>query len=73
MNEAEVEKTRKPLSERLPEHLYSAIFQAIGQATMCWEHVDRAGIFDANQASEIAFELCHTVADELDKHRWKEL
>lgn len=31
-----------------------AILLAIGAASMCWEHVDRAGVFQSQDASAIA-------------------
>lgn len=30
-----------------------AVFQALGAASMCWENVDRAGIFQSEEATEI--------------------
>jgi hypothetical protein len=33
------------------------IFQAIGTASMCWEHVDLAGVFNEQQASNVASAL----------------
>ena len=56
----------KPLNERLPERIFERIHQDIGQASMCWEHPNGAGTFDALRASNIAFELCHFIADELE-------
>lgn len=35
----------------LPE---AAIFQAVGSASMCWESVEKAGVFDSDQAKVIA-------------------
>ena len=58
---------RKSLSERLPEQVFERIHQAIGQASMCWERPEKAGVFDAKKAGEIAFELCHFIADEVNK------
>ena len=54
---------RKPLPERLPEHIFHRIHEDIGQASMCWEHVEKAGVFDATKAIDISFELCHFIAD----------
>ena len=62
---------RKPLSERLPKHVFERIHQDIGQASMCWENIDKAGVFDAKKAGEISFELCHFIADVIDKERGK--
>lgn len=62
----------KSLSERIPEHIFSRIHQDIGEASMCWLDADGKpappfGFFDATRAGEIAFNLCHFVADEMDK------
>ena len=57
----------KALSERLPEHIFDRIHQDIGEASTCWDKLEGAGTFDATHASMIAFNLCHFVADELDK------
>ena len=57
----------KSLSERLPQYMFDRIHQDIGEASMCWEKVDKAGVFDAEHASRVAFNLCHFVADELEK------
>jgi len=58
------------LAERLPEEIFSRIHQDIGQASMCWENIEGAGTFKDGQASKIAFELCHYIADKLDEaHR----
>ena len=58
---------RKPLSERLPELAFARIYQDIGQASMCWEHPEKAGVFDSEKAADIALELCHFVADLLEE------
>lgn len=58
-------KRQKALSERLPENIFSEIHQAVGHASMCWKD----GVFDTEQASEVAFNLCHFIADEMDKIR----
>jgi hypothetical protein len=54
---------QKALSERLPENIFTEIHQAIGQASVCW----KGDVFDAEQASQVAFNLCHFIADEMDK------
>ena len=64
-----MEKTKKdaqPLSERLPEHIFSRIYQDIGQASMCWDFPEKAGVFHSDVASTIAFNLCQFIADELE-------
>jgi len=64
-----IDLREQPLSRRLPEYIFNRIHQDIGQASMCWDSPDKAGIFHADDASTIAFNLCHFVADELDKVR----
>jgi len=58
---------RKPLSERLPESVFNRIHFDIGQASMCWEHPEKAGVFDAKKAGDVAFELCHFIADAIEE------
>lgn len=57
----------KSLSERLPEEIFIRIHQDIGYASTCWENLDDAGVFDSTRASEIAFDLCHFIADKLEE------
>jgi hypothetical protein len=57
----------KSLSERLPEEIFTRVHIDIGQASVCWENVEGAGVFDSTKASEIAFNLCHYIADKLDE------
>ena len=54
---------RKVLSERLPVYVLFRIERDIGQASRCWESIGKAGVFDAQKAGDIAFELCHFIAD----------
>lgn len=35
------------------EMAVSAIFQALGAASVCWEFPERAGVFDSTRAREI--------------------
>jgi hypothetical protein len=58
-----------PLSERLSGYLFTEIHQAIGQASMCWEPRPSTEVFKAEEASNIAFELCHKIANEIDKYK----
>lgn len=58
---------QKPLSERLPEYIFSRIHQDIGEASTCWTKLEKTGTFDEGHASKIAFDLCHFVADEIEK------
>ena len=55
------------LCQRLPERVVSEIHQAIGQASVCWEHLDSTASFDSEQASSIASDLCNFIADFLEE------
>jgi len=48
-------------------HIKERIFQDIGQASMCWEKVNKAGIFDSTEACKIAEDLCNFIAIEMEK------
>lgn len=41
----------------LCENPEEAIFQALGAASMCWEHIERAGIFESDRAKFIGDQL----------------
>lgn len=49
----------------LPTYIREKIFTTIGQASMCWESIEKAGIFDSNQASVIGEDLCEFFSDEI--------
>lgn len=36
----------------------SAIYQMVGEASMCWEHPERAGHFDSDAACNVGERLC---------------
>jgi len=57
------------IREHIPEYIREKVFQAIGHASMCWDSPESAGIFDTEQASEIATELCRFVMAEKSKGR----
>ena len=39
------------------ENTHAAVFQAIGAASMCWETIERAGVFNSDRTKEIAEDL----------------
>lgn len=39
------------------ETVEEAIFQALGAASMCWEHIEKAGIFESTRAKAIGDDL----------------
>jgi len=61
-----MESERAALSNRLPEYVFSRVHHDIGHASMCWEKIEKAGLLDATKAADIAFELCHFIADFVD-------
>lgn len=40
-----------------------AIFQALGAASMCWEHIELAGIFESTRAKDIGDALIVRLAE----------
>lgn len=42
----------------VPPVIVDQVYQAVGAASMQWEHVDQAGTFKSEQAAQIAGELC---------------
>jgi hypothetical protein len=52
---------------KLNKETREKIFESIGSASMCWEHVDKAGVFDSTTACTIGEDLCSFIADEIEK------
>lgn len=46
-----------------PKNLHEAVYQAIGAASMCWEDVAKAGVFDSTQAAIIGADLIKWVEE----------
>ena len=47
------------------EKIRERVLQDIGEASMCWEKVDQAGVFDATRASEIGNKLCEFIMEQM--------
>ena len=47
----------------VPDDLMELIYRTIGAASMCWDHVERAGIFDSTRAKQIADSLAKELSD----------
>jgi hypothetical protein len=58
-----MKKRKKSLGEVFPEFLFESVHLAIGEATTCWENVEKAGGFKSEHASEIAEKLCWGIHD----------
>ena len=65
-----LEKPNTEAADQIPEiikqgqSLPSKFLVAVGQASMCWEHPERAGAFDTEQAINVAKELYDLVLEE---------
>lgn len=44
--------------------LNSAVFQALGAASACWEYLERAGVFDSEQAERIGQALLQKIRED---------
>lgn len=45
------------------DHLKAAVYQAIGEASMCWENPEGAGVFDAEAADRVASALLDEIRE----------
>jgi len=59
----------RPICFRISSEMYHAVFEAIGQASMCWKPRPGSEVFASEEASKIALDLCFKIADELEKPR----
>lgn len=56
-SEVDPEPVEKIFDWTTSTEIETAVFQAIGAASVCWEDVDRAGVFDSTRAEQIGKEL----------------
>lgn len=63
---------KRPISARISSKMYHDIFEKIGSATMAWSPRP-TGVFNSEEASQVAVELCFTIADELENRERKAL
>ena len=59
----------RPLNHRISSEMYHAVFEAIGEASMCWNPRPSSEVFASEQASDVAVRLCFKIAEELEKQR----
>ena len=59
----------RPLNFRISSALYHAVFEAIGEASMCWKPNTGNAVFASEQASDVAVRLCFKIAEELEKRQ----
>lgn len=59
----------RPLNHRISGDLYHAVFEHIGEASMCWNPRPSNEVFASEQAADVAVRLCFKIADETEKLR----
>lgn len=59
----------RPLNFRISSEMYHAVWEHVGQASMCWNPRPGAEIFSSEEASEVAKSLCLKIAKEVDPMR----
>lgn len=58
-----METKKQSLSEILPESIFNKVHECIGQASMCWENIEAAGVFKSEMALKIAEDLLWSIAE----------
>src|SRR6185503_3885861 len=56
----------RPICFRLSSEMYHAVFEAIGEASMCWNPRPGSEVFASEQASNVAVRLCFKIAEEIE-------
>jgi hypothetical protein len=60
-----------------PYHLSRILHELAGSASMCWEHVDRAGVFQSTQAADVVAaaiaEIRQRMKDAPPRREWRSL
>ena len=51
----------------IPAHFRERAYSDIGEASICWENPEGAGIFEMEHAARISLELCQFILDEIEK------
>ena len=57
---------KRPICFRISSEMYHAVFESIGAASMCWKPCPGKQVFQPEQASQIAVDLCFKIANELE-------
>lgn len=65
---AALPQAKRPLNCRLPSAIYTAVFETVGHASVCWTPSPGPNcVFDATQAEKAAVDLCFLIAAELER------
>jgi hypothetical protein len=72
------EQKREPVANNPdPYHLSRILHELAGSASMCWEHVDRAGVFQSTQAADVVAaaiaEIRQRMKDAPPRREWRSL
>jgi hypothetical protein len=59
---------KRPICFRIPSEIYTAVFESIGAASMCWNPKPGDQVFNSEQASKIALDLCFKIAETIESH-----
>ena len=57
----------RPLCYRINERIFTAVHEAVGAASICWNPRPSAEIFATEEASKVAADLCFLIANEMDR------
>jgi len=60
---------KRPICFRISSEMYHAVFEAIGEASMCWKPRPGKEVFASEQASDVAVRLCFKIADEMENRK----
>ncbi len=55
----------RPICFRISSEIYHAVFESIGEASMCWSPKP-VGEFDSSRAADVATRLCFKIANEIE-------
>lgn len=62
-----VDKEERILDDRCLEDLESAVFSALGAASVCWDSMENTGVFHSDRASQIGDELIEYIKENYEK------
>ena len=51
-------------TDTVPERIRSAVYQAVGAASVAWENPGGAGVFDTEKAKRVAESLIHFLREQ---------
>lgn len=66
-----MKKIKKLIFDDIPAHIRERVYLDIGQASMCWENPEKAGVFDSQQAAEIGLNRCQFILNQIEETKKK--